>query len=286
VTVVHEGTVGPYETVTLHANQQGALTGWLTDNGYAIDADVQPIIDAYSAEGFDFIALRLLPNQGVQQMRPVRVVMQGAVPTLPLRMVAAGTGANVAITLFVVGEGRWETENFPNAVVNPSDIVWDFSVSRSDYAELRQAVLETNKCRTWLTPYSKLGTLLKPAAITSPLGGTVPVEYMLSDGSFAHTIAAAYFQQGIINGEAGNVLPFDCTDKSESYADSGDQVVDLCAPVGGGSGTGGSGAGSGGAGGAGVGGSGLYGCGWLGHGGHGRLGRGLRAARGGPDRLE
>ena len=90
---------------------QGALTDWLTTHSFAIDPAVKPIIDAYSAEGFDFIALRLQPGQGVQQMKPVRVVSPGATPTLPLRMVAAGTGANVQITLFVIGEGPGQTED-------------------------------------------------------------------------------------------------------------------------------------------------------------------------------
>ena len=78
VTVTHEGTVGPYDTVTLHANVPNALPGWLTANGYAIDPSVAPIIDAYTAEGFDFIALRLLPGAGVQQMKPVRVITSRA----------------------------------------------------------------------------------------------------------------------------------------------------------------------------------------------------------------
>ena len=98
---------------------QSHTTNHPLPHGYAIDPSVKPIIDAYTAEGFDFIALRLLPGQGVQQMKPVRVVTPGMSPTLPLRMVAAGTGANVAITLFVIGEGRYEAQNFPNAPDRP-----------------------------------------------------------------------------------------------------------------------------------------------------------------------
>ena len=70
--------------------------------------DIDPIIAAYVNEGFDFLALKLQPGQGVQAMRPVRVTTQGAGLTLPLRMVAAGTGATVGITLWVVADGRYE----------------------------------------------------------------------------------------------------------------------------------------------------------------------------------
>src|SRR5690348_16899562 len=60
---------------------------------------IQPVIDAYVQSGFDFLAMKLVPGASVQSMRPVRVTTQGASPVLPLRMVAAGTGASVGITL-------------------------------------------------------------------------------------------------------------------------------------------------------------------------------------------
>src|SRR5205823_2330913 len=109
---LHEGTVGPYETVTLATNTPGALNTWLVAHGYNIDNDIQPVIDAYVAEDFDFIALRLLPGKGIRTMKPVRVVTPGAGMTLPLRMVAAGTGSSVAITLYTITEGRLEAEQY------------------------------------------------------------------------------------------------------------------------------------------------------------------------------
>ena len=55
----------------------------------------KPIIDAYTSEGFDFIALRLRPNVGVRAMRPVRVTAPGADTQMPLRMVTAVVGADL-----------------------------------------------------------------------------------------------------------------------------------------------------------------------------------------------
>src|SRR5262245_25055084 len=98
VTVVHQGTVGPYETVTLSADIPGVLDDWLAEHGYNVPPDIQPVIDAYVAEGFDFIAMRLVPGTRVRAMKPVRVITPGASVALPLRMVAAGTGAKTALT--------------------------------------------------------------------------------------------------------------------------------------------------------------------------------------------
>src|SRR6185436_19779148 len=101
VSVVHQESIGPYETVTIHSNIPGSLFNWLDMHGYAVDDAIKPMIDDYEKEGFDFIALRLIPGADVKQMQPVRVTSPGASPVLPLRMVAAGTGANVALSLFV-----------------------------------------------------------------------------------------------------------------------------------------------------------------------------------------
>jgi hypothetical protein len=70
-------------------------------------------------------------------MRPVSVTSPGAGLALPLRMVAAGTGATVGITLWVVASGRYEPQNFQRFVISPADLVWDWSTSSSNYVTLR-----------------------------------------------------------------------------------------------------------------------------------------------------
>jgi hypothetical protein len=219
VVVTHEGSVGPYETVTLHANVPNALPAWLTSHGYNIDPSVAPIIDAYTSEGFDFIALRLLPGQGVQQMKPVRVVTPGSSNALPLRMVAAGTGESVAITLFVIGEGRWEAQNFPNASIDPSVLTWDFTTQGSDYAAKRLALMAQGGGRTWNNAFASQGSLLsqdqvngKPTLINS--GGNV----------FA-TLAEAYVAQGLRNGET---TVSGCVPAFAKYASSMERVDGDC----------------------------------------------------------
>jgi hypothetical protein len=136
VSVLAQETVGPYETVQLRSDQPTALSDWLTSHGYAITADIQPVVAAYVAEHFDFLALKLVPGTGVQAMRPVRVTTSGASVALPLRMVAAGTGANVGIVLWMVGEGRYEPQNFPSFSVAEGDLVWDWASNSSNLAQL------------------------------------------------------------------------------------------------------------------------------------------------------
>jgi hypothetical protein len=140
VTVITMQVVGPYQTVQLHPNttsDTAALTTWLASNSYNVPASIAPVIAAYVNEGFDFLAVKLVPGAGVSSMRPLAITTPGAGLTLPLRMVAAGTGSTVGITLWVVGQGRYEPENFPTFTIAPSSIVWDFSIASSDYATIR-----------------------------------------------------------------------------------------------------------------------------------------------------
>jgi Uncharacterized protein conserved in bacteria (DUF2330) len=147
--LVHD-VVGPYEMVQLKSSDPTALQQWLASHSYAVPADIQPVIAAYVAEGFNFLALKLVPGQGVSAMRPVRVTSPGASPVLPLRMVAAGTGAITPITLWVLGEGRYETANLPTFTIDPATLVWNWDTQSSNYAAVKKASFDKSKGTAWL----------------------------------------------------------------------------------------------------------------------------------------
>ncbi|HQY60637.1 MAG: DUF2330 domain-containing protein [Myxococcales bacterium] len=149
VTVTKQEVVGPYETVQLQATNPQALNDWLATNGFSIPADVKPVVAAYVTEHFNFLAMKLRPGATVQSMRPVRVTTSGSTVTLPLRMVAAGTGAVVGISLWVLGQGRYESTNFPMFTVKAEDIAWDWTKNASNFKEVRAAKAAATPGRGW-----------------------------------------------------------------------------------------------------------------------------------------
>lgn len=152
VSVIASQVVGPYETVQLHPeteNDTAALEKWLTDHKFNIPDDIKPVIAQYVKEHFNFLAMRLVPGKGVQSMRPVRVTTQGANVALPLRMVAAGTGANVGITLWIVGEGRYQPTNFNTFIVNDDDLTWDWTGGSSNFTTIRQQKQSADPGKLW-----------------------------------------------------------------------------------------------------------------------------------------
>jgi len=218
VQVVSEATVGPYETVTLSATEPDALRRWLSDNDFVLPDDVAPIVDAYVDEGFDFIALKLAPNSGTNQMTPVRVESPGGGVTLPLRMVAAGTGARVDLVLYVIGEGRYRPRGYEEAALVGGLVTWDFRDDSSDVGELRRSAFE--KGDTWLTTFARRRALLAP--LDDQLG---PFPLDTGADSPAETIVGAYFATG----EVGRDLsPQGCAQTSRAHAESHGRVVDNC----------------------------------------------------------
>jgi len=203
VTVVHAGTVGPYDTVTLESQSGDTLSAWLVGKGYVVPDDVKPIIAAYVAEGFDFIALRLAPGYGVQNMRPVRVVTPGPVGLLPLRMVAAGMGSSVAVTLYVIGEQRYALPDLEESELDTHELAFDFATERSNYADVRASALAWNLGYRYLTTFADRGALSKRYVDLEgdSLGFSI-------GGSTRGTLAEIYFAQA--QSDAG-LTPLNCS---------------------------------------------------------------------------
>lgn len=216
VQVISQQVVGPYETVIVRSDKPKALESWLREHGYAIPDSIVPIIEAYTTEKLDFVALRLRPGQGVRAMRPVRIVSPGADPTLPLRMVAAGIGAKVGLTLYVLSEGRYRPQNFPEGQIDETKLVWDVSQSRSNYRELSAAVMAGGGDRTWLTEFA--GKPVTDGRFPISGGTTLFDAYYGSCGSRGRVVPAPPEPDG---GE-GDASVADASADDAGIADGGD----------------------------------------------------------------
>jgi hypothetical protein len=120
----------------------------------------------------NFVALRLRPMVGIDRMAPVRVSSPGLALTLPLRMIAAGVGADVSIELFVFAERRMQAASFPNAEVDRSALIYDWSTSTFDYdARFEDALFAGGGTQTnWVTEYAQMPSLISLAEYTSGSG--------------------------------------------------------------------------------------------------------------------
>jgi hypothetical protein len=149
-------------------------------------------------------------------------------------MVAAGTGATVGITLYVIGEGRYEPDGFAGVNIDFTKLNWDWLTSQSNYASLRSAALASGDGAGWLTSFAQrqafvatyvdaLGQSVTFSPVTSPPPvsgtgtGTLPSSSTLSE---------LYFAQASANAGRANVCP-----RILSQLGSSSLVVDTCRPA-------------------------------------------------------
>jgi hypothetical protein len=85
VTIHYEVEVGPYGAAVVESSDPTALVGWLRDNGYRVPPVMDPYIAAYTNDGMKFLALKLLPEQGVDDIQPLRFSLAGTTPSIPVR---------------------------------------------------------------------------------------------------------------------------------------------------------------------------------------------------------
>jgi hypothetical protein len=155
VNVLERSNVGPYDAARLRAKDPGSIRAWLVDNGFKIPDDIGPVLDEYTSEGFDFIALRVRPGGATVGLQPLRLTTPGADPTLPLRMSRAGVKTKAALTVFAIGEGRYRVQGFEELAVERSRITFNEQTKKSSYDEIIESQLAAGDGRRFVVEHAK-----------------------------------------------------------------------------------------------------------------------------------
>jgi hypothetical protein len=168
VIVYGHDIVGPYETVTIGAEDPGALYAWLEDHNYAITPEAYPAIEHYVGLENAFVVLRLRPGQGVDAMQPVRVRYPGFLGTFPLKMVVVGAQGLLEMSLWIIAEQRFEIRNYSTVRIDSSTLSWDWDTQRSNYREVYEDTIQAQGGRAWVvehaSPFAQLGLDAYPDA--------------------------------------------------------------------------------------------------------------------------
>lgn len=117
-------TVAGYEFVVLSAEESAGLEAWLDDNGYALPAGGQAILQEYIDAGSYFLAAKVTltdPNPNVRQwLPPIQLRYESESWSLPIRIgtiSASGTQEVIVYALDALEEGEVGIANFPQVSV-------------------------------------------------------------------------------------------------------------------------------------------------------------------------
>lgn len=123
-TVVVKGTAGAFEYAVLDGGTIDGIVAWLDDNGFARDDDAPAILAEYLDEGFVFVAFKLRPGTGVDEIHPVILRWQGDEPCVPIRLTRIAATEDMPIRAFFLGERRVVPTNYRHTRINPVRIDW------------------------------------------------------------------------------------------------------------------------------------------------------------------
>jgi len=114
VGVYGQGTVGPYAYAVIGSSDPQALTRWLQSHHYHIPDKAQPLIATYTQAHMLFLAMRLQPQEGIQDLTPVKITFATTSPQvmIPLRLAAAAATPHMGLLVWIFGSGRYVPQNY------------------------------------------------------------------------------------------------------------------------------------------------------------------------------
>ncbi len=124
VEVVSEERVGPYDTAVITADDPEAISNWLIENGYNLDALGMDLLRPYVDEGFYFVALKLAPDRELGDLQPLALTYAAQCPGIPIRLTAVATQPDMGVLAWVLGSSRAIPKNYLHVQINEARIDW------------------------------------------------------------------------------------------------------------------------------------------------------------------
>lgn len=166
--IVHDRKiVGPFDTATIESDDPRALIEWLRTNGFRIPEAMEPFIALYTNEQMKFVAMKLLPGEGTDAIKPISMRYTSANPAVPLRLTSIAALLEMGVKIWVLGDGRFGPQNVPSVDIADNEIRFDVWTYQSNYAQLVAR---------------KVDALRGPGFVTELATGTQDLAMQIRDG--------------------------------------------------------------------------------------------------------
>ena len=154
VEVLDSGSVGPYGFDIITSPDPEALITWLRDNEYVITQDMEPLVAVYVDEGMPFLAMRLQPEFGVQDIQPIKITYQSDAPMIPLRLTAVAANPDMAVIVWIYGDAQAVPENYAHMEIDGTDLTF-FTFGGHNYRQLMGERADENNGQAFITEYAQ-----------------------------------------------------------------------------------------------------------------------------------
>ena len=114
VSILDRKLVGIFETTTIAAHDATALQVWLSENGFAVPTNAEPVIASYVKDGWVFVATKVRrdkPDNETSTPHPLSFTFKTGKPVYPMRLTGVDNGP-LSVELYVFGLSRAEASHF------------------------------------------------------------------------------------------------------------------------------------------------------------------------------
>jgi len=155
VEVLASGAVGPYNYDVITSPDPQAMISWLRDNDYRVEPEMEPLIAVYNEEGMVFLAMKLQPDEGADDIQPVVMTYESTQPMIPLRLTAVAANPNMTVLTWIFAEEQAVPVNYAHPVIYDADIRGSFgSFDGTNYISLLDQTIDLYNGRAFVTEYA------------------------------------------------------------------------------------------------------------------------------------
>jgi hypothetical protein len=173
VQVLDSGAVGPFDYVVVTSPDPAEMVRWLRDNGYQIDPSMEPLVQAYTDEGMVFLAMKLQPGKGTNDITPIRLTYDAVQPMIPLRLTAVAAQPNMAILTYIFAKGRTGPVNFVDMSISDGEILFS-PFGGNNYRQVVSNAADQAGGRAFVTEFAGPTSQLRP---TDPAAQALALKY-------------------------------------------------------------------------------------------------------------
>ncbi|MEM9156390.1 MAG: DUF2330 domain-containing protein [Cyanobacteria bacterium P01_F01_bin.33] len=125
ITIESEFSVGEYDILVLSAKESSGLETWLTENGYTIPDNAQPLLQPYIRQGMKFFVAKVNlaehAKSGYQYLRPLQIAYESPKFMLPIRLGMTNARGEQDLLIYALSpRGQVELTNYRTVKI-PTD---------------------------------------------------------------------------------------------------------------------------------------------------------------------
>jgi len=155
VEVLASGEVGPYIYDVITSPDPDAMISWLRDNDYRVEPEMEPLIAVYNDEGMVFLAMKLQPDEGSDDIQPIIMTYPSTDPMIPIRLTAVAANPNMTVLTWIFAEEQVVPVNYAHPVIYDEDIRGSFgSFDGTNYLSLLDQTVDLYEGRAFVTEYA------------------------------------------------------------------------------------------------------------------------------------